>query len=501
MMQRLSCLIAIFSVAASSCLAGLGERDWIDGGWASTDRVLVGLRGELLERVLDSDVLVARLGLPAGVEVRQGGAGHLGSRSGNDLSEIPFHVVQLNGRLGIREALVRLKGHPLVKYAEPDAIGTGAGLNPSDPEYHRQWHHETIESPEAWAVTEGGSGIIVAVLDTGLNTGLAEFEGRVQNGYDFVNKRSFVGDDHGHGTSVAGVIAANANNDLLVAGIDWACRVMPVKVLDSNNSGLYSWWADGIYFAVANGARVINLSAGGFSSSTTLGNAIRHAVSNGVIFISITHNDGTGTIRFPGRMPEVITVGATERDDRRASFSNWGPEIDLVAPGRDIYTVSRTGSLTWWWGTSFAAPQVAGVAALLLGLRPELTQEDVRLLLRAAAEDGVGDGQDEPGFDPYYGAGRLNAADTIALATTRLESPAWVEGNFVRLHWRARPNAAQKVPFAIEFSDDLADWEPVYPEPEIVFSDTYAEWVDGDGANRPAPGLVGRRFYRVLIRD
>ncbi len=503
---------AAFSIALQAHGAEPVSGAWTHGEWAASDRILIGLKDnpELRSSSASGQSLPDQLGLPAGVRITAGGtAGRLVQKQNEPFSQNenlpkpPFHIVHLDGLLPVQEALSRLHSHPLLEYAEPDYIGSGGGapVEPADPDYDRQWHHRTIESPDAWSMTRGDSSIVVAVLDTGLNPSLAEFSGRTVPGYDFVNNRTYAGDDHGHGTAVSAVIAANANNGELIAGVDWHCQIMPVKVLDSGNQGLYSWWANGIYFAVNNGARVINLSAGGASTSIVLASAITYAISKGVVFVTITHNDGTGTIRFPGRMAEVITVGATDRDDRRSSFSNWGSAIDLVAPGRDIYTITRTGSLISWMGTSFAAPQVTGVASLLLSLRPELNHESVRLLLRAAAEDRTGGSEDTPGFDFYYGAGRLNAADTLALAATRIDEVSGGPDGSVKLRWTMRPNASQKAPFTIEFSDRFDVWEPVNPAPRIVFSDGFATWTDYGSVDRPAPADASRRFYRIRIAE
>src|SRR5690606_34058066 len=127
----------------------------------------------------------------------------------------------------------------------------------------------------------------------------------------------------------------------------------------------------------------------------------------GVIFVTITHNQSSSTIRYPGNLPETIAVGSTDDDDTRSSFSNWGDEIDLVAPGDTIYTISLAGTLQAWSGTSFSAPLVAGVASLLAALDPDITQEEVRTLLTAGAEDEVGDASDVKGWDVYHGWGRL----------------------------------------------------------------------------------------------
>jgi len=322
------------------------------------------------------DVLTSRLGRLRGVEPRRAVAA-LGLPPGVELVETPLAapagsagaVVDLDRRMYARVPagmtatglVALLRVNPAVAYAEPDYVGYAATTIPNDPEFSSQWQHRNlyctnpvpadIRTVEAWDICRGASNVVLAVLDTGLNTNLLEFSGRTVPGYDFANADDDPADDHDHGTAVAGTAAATGNNSNQLAGVDWYCRIMPVKVLDSSGWGYYSWWADGIEWAVSNGADVINLSAGGSSSDTTLSNAIMDAVSRGVIFVTIAHNDGSSTIRFPGCMRTCITVGGTTTNDSHATWSNYGPEIDLVAPAENIRVILRDGSLCDWDGT------------------------------------------------------------------------------------------------------------------------------------------------------
>ena len=423
-----------------------------------------------------------------------------------------FLYLHLAPGMSLQECVRRVEHHPWVEYAEPDGIGTG-GLIPNDPNFNSQWHHRnlakpsaSIQTPLAWDITQGSTNVIVAVLDSGL-TPSAEFAGRLVPGYNFAYTNANTDDDYGHGTAVAGVLAANANNSMLVAGVDWRCRLMPIKVGNSTNAGLYSWWAQGIEFAVSNGAKVINLSlprhslapltvnlsAGGRTSSRTLASAITNAIAQHVIFVTITHNDGTNVIRFPGSLTNCITVGATDAQDLRADFSNYGPQIDLCAPGTYIYTVGRTGTLTDWSGTSFSAPQVAGVCALLASLRPGISLDEARLLLCAGAEDGVGDATDTRGFDNYYGWGRLNAYNSLLLAQTRIDHAEW-SNSMLYLSWPSPANASNKQPYEVQFKNVLTNaWITATDAGAFAYTTKRTFWSDTNAA-------VSARFYRVRLR-
>lgn len=413
-------LVAVWSCAAALAVP-IRPLETENGLWAR-NRVLVQIRKEARAEggVPTAAQWRNRLGLPGEAVLTAMKRPPAGGLDRLELDR-PI-VVELNGKLTVGAAVNQLKKHPDVLFAEPDYVGSG-GAAPNDPNYSLQWHHQKIQSEGAWAVSTGSSGVIVALLDTGINQSLAEFSSRLLPGYNYVANNDNPADDQGHGTACAGVLAANANNHVLVAGVDWNCRILPAKVLGADGFGFYSWWAQAIYDATDEGAKVINLSAGGESDSAALTAAIDYAISHNVIFVTITQNDGTGTISFPGRLPQCITLGATERDDTRASFSNYGPAIDLVAPGRDIYTVGLNGTLEYWYGTSEAAPQAAGVAAIIASLRPSIDQRTMEQLLCATAQDQVGGPTDTPGWDQYFGYGRLNARYAVQLAAQQTPLP------------------------------------------------------------------------------
>ena len=414
-----------------------------------------------------------------------------------------FFYLRLPAGLETAACVRKLENHPLLEYAEPDYIGKGAATIPTDPNFAEQWHHQnaikpsaSIQTPLAWDITQGSTNVLVAVLDTGL-ADLPEFAGRTVPGYNFAYTENDTTDDNGHGTAVAGVIGASANNASLVAGVDWRCRIMPVKVLDGDNVGFYSWWAQGIDYAVSNGCKVINLSAGGFSYGRTIERAITNAIAQGAIFVTVAGNEYGPTLSFPGSMIESITVGASDREDRRADYSSYGPDLDLVAPGEDILTVGLHGDLEWVGGTSFSAPMVAGVCALLAAVRPDLNQAEARLLLCAGADDQVGDATDTPGFDDYHGWGRLNAFNSLLLATTRVEQLRRDDGP-TELSWLSPANASTRQPYQIEYKTTLADaWMPLTNVNAFRYETNRTYWTD-DGTQ--TSGFEAARFYRVGLR-
>lgn len=397
---------------------------------ASLPSVLSGLTLADAQRHLEAD-----LGFPEGTKLVENGFMRWDRQTHFKTATLQsdwllrqWHYLTLPKGMSPETCLRQLEGNPWIEYAEVDPIGTGGSTFPTDPDFGQQWHlynpastnriRADIHAPEAWDTTMGSTNILVAVLDTGLDMTLSEFSNRWVAGYNFAYTNGNPTDDHGHGTAVAGVLGANANNGEFGAGLDWYCKIMPIKVLNAANSGFYSWWASGVDWASANGCKVINLSSGGTNHNTTLSNAIEQAINSGIVFVTITHNLGTN-ITFPGRMSNVITVGATGMNDQRAVFSNYGPAIDLVAPGSNMVTVGEGGGLEAWWGTSFSGPLVAAAAALLLSRDPTLSHYQVRDLLCSGADDQVGDASDTPGFDNYYGWGRLNIQSSLTLLETR----------------------------------------------------------------------------------
>ena len=319
-----------------------------------------------------------------------------------------FVVVKTKDPQGLTQ---KMKGNPSVKYAELDQIAY-AIFTPNDPSWSRQWGPQNIYAPEAWDTQKGSSGITIAIADTGVDYNHPDLRGRVTLGYDFANNDEDPWDDHYHGTHCAGIAGATLNNNIGIAGVA-QCTIMAVKVLDSQGSGYYSWVASGIRYAADNGADVVSMSLGGSSSSQVLEDACNYAYEQkNVVVVAAAGNSGPSdyTVGYPAKYDSVMAISALEKGDTIAYYSSRGPEVELAAPGSDIYSCVPGGyrSLS---GTSMACPHVSGVAGLVLSQNPQLSAYQVRDLLQDTAEDlGAG------GRDHLYGYGKVDANEAVQVA-------------------------------------------------------------------------------------
>ncbi|NPV60241.1 MAG: S8 family serine peptidase [Actinobacteria bacterium] len=340
---------------------------------------------------------------------------------------------------------------PSIAWAEPD-LPFHAAEEPNDPDYPLQWNLQKINMPAAWDISGGGlPSVVVAVVDSGVAYRDSGSFKRAPDftatafvpGYDFVANDEFPDDEYGHGTHVAAIIASSYDNAFRAAGMAYSCSIMPVRVLDGTGSGTASTVASGIYYAVDNGARVINLSLAAPRHSKAVGDAVRYAYENGAICVAAAGNEGSDP-GYPGGMDcpadegnYVVAVGATDYRDLRAHYSNYGEGLDLVAPGGDLtrddngdgygdgvpqesYRTAgnpQSGfALSWGEGTSMAAPQVSAAAALLLSLDPKLTPSETSDILTSSAKD-LG----ASGWDIYHGYGLLD----VGAALSALDISAW----------------------------------------------------------------------------
>jgi subtilisin family serine protease len=345
-----------------------------------------------------------------------------------------------------------LVGAPSATAAYDDTACRTTGVSwANDPCAGRQWGHVNVRAPEAWAVTRG-AGVTVAVVDTGVDFNHPDLAANLVSvaGSDVTRNTAYhcpgqapgpkssnavAQDDHGHGTHVAGTIAAVTGNGLGVAGVAPDARILPVKVLDAEGSGSDADVARGICFAADHGAKVINLSLGydpaGSIIVTALGNdtngAIDYAHSRGATVVIAAGNDTFPACSFPASHDKALCVGSVDRRDVKSWFSNFGTEVGVVAPGglgsvfceddEDIWSTVLPGSsldcgddgYDSLAGTSMATPHAAAVAALVTAdFGAGATPDAVISTLKATADD-VG----SPGLDPVYGYGRVNALRAV----------------------------------------------------------------------------------------
>ncbi len=259
-----------------------------------------------------------------------------------------------------------------VELVEQDFVVSVAFDNPpNDPDYDRQWALPHIQAEIAWNEMDDLNAITVAVIDTGVCMSHEDLVGRVlDKGYDFVDKDDDPEDVFGHGCSVAGIIAANIDNGIGIAGFAPNSSILPVRVLGPSGSGSMADVAAGIVYAADNGADIINLSLGSMVGSQVTQDAVNHAIAKGVTVIASAGNSGGDLPGFPARYENVVAVGAIDPNGGRSSFSNKGG--DIWAPGRDVHTIFLDNGYKALNGTSFSAPYVAAMAAVLEGMGAEL---------------------------------------------------------------------------------------------------------------------------------
>lgn len=304
-----------------------------------------------------------------------------------------------------------IKGSKLASYIEPN-FRFHVDFTPDDPDFYYQYGLKKIEADKAWDTQRGSSTVLVAVVDTGIDWNHPDLRANyVSLGYDWVNNDNNPMDDNGHGTHVAGIIGATINNSIGVAGLAQV-RIMAEKALNSTGDGLEDQLASAIYHAVDQGAKIINMSWGDYINSTLIFNAVKYAYDAGVLLTAAAGNDAVATKMFPAAYYQVVAVTATDSNDNPASLTNFGSWVELAAPGVGIWSTYWTAYFGSTYapmtGTSMAAPFVSGVAALLWSQFPHLTRDQVRMRLRDTADD-----MGSPGFDDYYGYGRINARKAL----------------------------------------------------------------------------------------
>ena len=329
-----------------------------------------------------------------------------GGKAVGRLGNLNIYVVALPPTASEQAVANALAHHPNVKFAEVDRLVAPAFI-PNDADYGYEWHLQTINAPTAWN-TSIGTGVTVAILDSGIDPTHPDLVGQLVPGWNFYDNNSNTADVYGHGTLVAGVVAAKGNNSIGVAGVAWGAKLMPVRVTDTSGIGTLSAFANGLTYAADHGARIANLSFPVQSSSSTQA-AAQYFVNKGGIVFNSAGNYATLDSTPPSN--SLVSVSATGSTDIIASWSSYGPYVDLSAPGVGIWTTSLGGGYSGVSGTSFSSPLSAGVAALMMSVNPSLAPSQIVSLLESSAVD-LG----AAGYDYDYGYGRVNAAAAVVAA-------------------------------------------------------------------------------------
>jgi subtilisin family serine protease len=360
----------------------------------------------------------------------------------------------------------QMQADPNVEWAQPDhwRYALATEVVPNDPYYlpernqrqYQQWYLPKINANFAWSIANGSEDIVVAVVDSGVDLNHPELKDRLVYGATLITQSDYEPtregmDDHGHGTHVAGIIAAHSNNSLGISGCAWQGKIMPIKVLNNQGEGVDSDIATGIQWAVDAGAKIINLSIGGSGDDTNpspvLQEAVDYAYTRGCLVIAASGNTGDDTIHYPAALEHVLAVAATDPWDKRASYSTFGTYVDLAAPGgAGAQQFSRsTGILSTYWnensritdysggseageyavmaGTSMAAAVVSGAALVVWGNQPSYTMDEVENVLLQSAVD-----IEAAGADIWTGNGRVDLL--AALGNTEVERSALTLYNY-----------------------------------------------------------------------
>nr|MBA3725160.1 S8 family serine peptidase [Armatimonadota bacterium] len=318
-------------------------------------------------------------------------------------------------RLGtdVRTMAAQFSAVPNVEFAEIDGIG-GPAFTPNDPLIGNCWGLNNtgqqggtvdadVDAFEAWDHWQGADNLIIAVIDTGVNDH-PDFVGRKIPGWNTFNNTNNTQDVYGHGTHVAGTVAANGNNGIGIAGMDWKVKVMPVRVLSDFGSGTEAQCAAGIVWATDHGANIGTMSLQYYTGSQTFADSVNYAYGQGVLLIAATGNGQGNIVAYPARFPHCAGIGATTRYDTIASWSNYGAQVDVSAPGEDVYSFTNSNGYTYLSGTSMATPHASGMGALMWSYDRGMTPDEVMSVITGTADD-----KGPVGWDNRFGWGRINA--------------------------------------------------------------------------------------------
>ncbi|MDP2916152.1 MAG: S8 family peptidase [Candidatus Aminicenantes bacterium] len=358
----------------------------------------------------------------------------LRSRAQARISPLDVYVVRIPEDATVEEMVEAFGRNPDVAYVQPNYVYR-ACLTPNDKYFEDQYAlfnkgqqvgwvpgspqgkpSADIKATSAWEETTGAAGVVIGILDSGVDLTHPDLKNKIKSpGYDFVNNDADATDDYGHGTMVAGIAAAETNNYEGIAGVSWNSKILPVKVLNQFGFGDTVAVVNGILWAVDNGAQILNLSFGTPARDTALEEALKYAFETKGVFIAAAAGNDNTAVYYPAAYDRyVCATAATDYNDQRTTWSNFGSEIDVAAPGDKIistYPVALAQAAgfppyKFQDGTSMASAYVAGLAALIRGIKPSLTPSEIMNIIRYSADDV--NSSIYKGQDVFLGYGRIN---------------------------------------------------------------------------------------------
>ncbi|MBU0640529.1 MAG: S8 family serine peptidase [Planctomycetes bacterium] len=316
-------------------------------------------------------------------------------------------------------------GVPGIELAELDGVGGIALTIPNDPAFGSLWNmHNTgqtsgtvdadVDGPEAWDIYTGSADLTLAIIDTGVQADHPDLNGKVIAGRNTYDDNFDTDDPHGHGTHCTGIAAAYGNNGIGVTGINWEVTILAMRCTSPTGSATESDCAEAIIWAVDNGADIGSLSLQFYTGTTTLEEAVNYAYGENVLLIAATGNNYGNIVAYPAKFAHCMGVAATTHNDTWYTSSNYGPETDVSAPGKDVYSLWKNSGYYTNSGTSMATPHVSGLAALMMSYNFALSIDQIEQMLKDSAED-----KGDPGWDEQFGWGRINAEFALLAADPR----------------------------------------------------------------------------------
>lgn len=329
-----------------------------------------------------------------------------GGRSQRIINGINVHVVELPATASETAVMNSIKNNRNIKFAELDYI-LHANRTSNDAYVASEWHLSKMQVSSAWDISLG-TGVTVAIVDTGVDATHPDLAGQLVPGWNMYDNNADTTDVYGHGTQVAGVVGAASNNTIGVSSYAWQAKIMPVRISGLDGSATVSTIANGLIWAADHGARVANISYA-VSGSPTVQNSAQYMKNKGGVTVVAAGN--SGGLDSSVATETMISVAATDINDVRASWSTYGPFVDVSAPGAGIWTTTRGGGYSAVSGTSFSSPATAGTVTLMMAANPQLGPVDLARILKSTTVD-LG----TAGWDQYYGSGRVNTFAAVQAA-------------------------------------------------------------------------------------